>query len=147
MFLSRRESVRCQVLLDREVRELYYPMVSPLDDGDQTGTYGHDRIFCVCWTPIFVKGRVCFLVELNRKNLRELFDTKGANRHHEASKKSLGIFAVLFMNTQQCTAVSFVQRLREVVQNTTNTRRKSVTQPINLADHPAEPTRPGEGSL
>src|SRR6267154_4838727 len=105
MFLSRRESVRCQVLLDREMRELYYLMVSPLDDGDQTGTYGHDHFFCVCWTPVCVKRRERILVELNRKNLRELFDAKRANRHHETSEKSLGVFAFLFINTQQCTAI------------------------------------------
>src|SRR6266849_3517466 len=145
-FFSRREPLRCQVLLDGEVGELYYLMASPVDDGDETGTYGHNRFFCICWTPICVKCRVRFLVELNRKNLRELFDTKRANRHHETSEKSLGIFAFLFINTQQGTAVSFVQRLRQVIQDIPNTRGKSATQPVNLADDPAEPTR-REGSL
>ena len=89
-----------------------YSITSPIDDGDKTGTYGHDRFFRVFWTPIGVKRRERFLVELNCKNLRELFDTKRANRHHETSEKPLGIFAFLFINTQQNTAVSFVQRLR-----------------------------------
>jgi hypothetical protein len=146
-FFRRRESLRCQVLLDREVRELHYLMASPVDDGDETGTYGHDRFFCVCWTPICVKFRERFLVELNCKNLRELFETKRANRHHETSEKSLGIFAFLFINTQQSTAVSFVQRLRQVVQDLPNTRRKSATQPVNLADGPPKPTRPFERPL
>jgi hypothetical protein len=33
-FLSRRESLRSQELLDGEVRELYYSVASPIDDGD-----------------------------------------------------------------------------------------------------------------
>src|SRR6266576_266406 len=140
-FFSRRESLRCQVLLDGKVRELYYLMASPVDDCDQTGTYGHNRFFCVYWTPICVKCREGFLVELNCKNLRELFDTKRANGHHETSEKSLCILAFLFINAQQSPAVSFVQRLRQVVQDLPNTRRKSATQPVNLADDPAEPTR------
>jgi hypothetical protein len=82
-FLSFRESLRRQVLLDGEVGELYHPMASPVDDRDQTGTYGNDRFFWVCWTPIFVKSGECLLVELNRKDLRELFNTKRAYRYHE----------------------------------------------------------------
>jgi hypothetical protein len=144
---SRRESLRCQVLLDGEVRELYYLMASPVDDGDETGTYGHNRFFCVYWTPICVEYRERLLVELNCKNLRELFDTKRANRRHETSEKSLGIFAFFFINTQQSTAVSFVQRLRQPVQDLPSTRRKGTTQPVNLADDPPKPTRPCERSL
>src|SRR6266849_1947449 len=122
-------------------------MASPIDDGDQTGTYGHDRFFCVFWTPICVKCRERFLVELDCKNLRELFDTKRANRHHETSEKSLGIFAFLPINTQQGTAVCFIQRLRQVIQDLQNTRRKSATQSVNLADHPSKPTTPCERPL
>src|SRR6266705_601602 len=146
-FFGRRESLRCQVLLDGEVRELYYLMASPIDDGDETGTYGHNRFFCVFWTPICVKCRERFLVELNCKNLRELFDTKRANRHHDTSEKSLGIFSFLFINTQQGTAVCFIQRLRQVVQYLPNTRRKSATQRVNLADGPPKPTRSFEHPL
>ncbi len=47
MFFSHHESLQCQVLLDREVRELYYLMASPVDDCDETGTYGHDHFFYV----------------------------------------------------------------------------------------------------
>ena len=54
------------------------------------------------------------LVEPNCKHLRELFDTKRANRHHETLEKSLGIFAFLFINTQQSAAVSFGQCLWQV---------------------------------
>src|SRR5712691_615871 len=124
------------------MRKLYNLVASPVDDGDQTATYRHNHFFCVCWTPIYVEFRERFLIELNCKNLRELFDTKRTNRHHETSEKSLSIFAFLFIDTQQSTAVSFVQRLRQVVQNLPNTRRKSATQPVDLADDPAEPTKP-----
>ena len=81
-----RESLRCQVL-DGEVRELYDLMASPVNDSDKTRTYGHNRFVCVCWTPICVKYGERFLVELNCKNLREFFDTKRANRHHETNRK------------------------------------------------------------
>ena len=70
--------------LDGEVRKLYYSMVSPVDDGDETGKYGSIRLRM----PIFVKCRERFLVELNCKNLCKLFDTKRADRHHETSEKS-----------------------------------------------------------
>jgi hypothetical protein len=49
-FFSCREALRCQVLLNGEARELYHSTASPVDDGDETGTYGHDRFFCVCGT-------------------------------------------------------------------------------------------------
>src|SRR6266849_8312412 len=96
-FFSRRESLRCQVLLDREVRKLYNLVASPVDDGNQTGTYRHNHFFCVCWTPICVEFRERSLIELNCKDFGELFDTKRANRHHETPEKSLGIFAFLFI--------------------------------------------------
>ena len=41
---------------DKQI-ELYYLMASPVDDRDETGTYGHNRFFCVCRTPICVKCR------------------------------------------------------------------------------------------
>ena len=49
------------------MRELYDLVASPIDDSDETRTYGYDRFFCVCWTPVCVKCRECFLVELNGK--------------------------------------------------------------------------------
>jgi hypothetical protein len=131
-FFSSYESLRCQVLLDGEVRELYYLMASPAGDGNETGTYGDNRFFWVCGMPICVKRRECFLIEPNCENLRELFNTKRASRQHDTSKKSLCIFALLFINTQQSTAVRFVQRPRQVVQDLPNARRKSATQPVNL---------------
>ena len=82
-FFSGHESLRCQVLLDGEVRELYYLMASPASNGNETGTYGDNHFFWVCGTPICVKCRECFLIELNCENLHELFDTKRVSRQHD----------------------------------------------------------------
>jgi hypothetical protein len=121
--------------------ELYDLVASPIDDGDESRAYGNDCLFRILWTPGCVKRRERFVVELNSKNLREFFDTKRPNRHYETLEESLCIFSFLLIDTQKCAAVCFVQRLRQVVQNPPNTRRESATQPINLADNPAEPTR------
>src|SRR6266403_2710823 len=110
-FFCRRESLGCQVLLDREMRELNYLLASPIDDGSETGTnrqYCFSRIFR---TPIYVIHRGRRLVELNCKDVREFFDAKRANRHHEASEQSLRIFSLLFIDALQRTSICFVQCL------------------------------------
>jgi hypothetical protein len=80
---GRRESLWCQVLLDREMRELDYSVASPIDDSDESRTYRHHSFFWVFWTPICVKCRGRCLVELNGKDLREFFDAKRAKGHHK----------------------------------------------------------------
>src|SRR6266478_2565177 len=77
----RRESLGCQVLLDREMSELNHLVASPVDDGNETRTCRHHCLFCVYWTPTFVKCRGHCLIELNCKDLREFMDVKWANRH------------------------------------------------------------------
>jgi len=69
-FFSRRESLRCQVLLDGEMRELNYLVPPPIDDGDETRTYGDRHFSWVFWTPIWVKCRGRCLVEPNCEDLR-----------------------------------------------------------------------------
>jgi hypothetical protein len=69
-FFGRRESFRCQVLLDGEMRELNYLVASPIDDGDETRTYGDQHFSWVFWAPIWVKCRRRCLVEPNCKDLR-----------------------------------------------------------------------------
>jgi hypothetical protein len=99
---------------------------SPIDDGDESRTYRHHH-FWVFWTPIWVKGRGCCLVELNGKDLREFFNTKRANGHRKTSEESLCIFSFLFIEPLQCTTVCFVPCLQQVVQDFPNTRRKCAT--------------------
>ena len=74
-----RESLRGQVFLDREVRELYDLVASPIDDSDETRADGQHRFLCVFRAPICVKCSRFGLVELNSKDLREFFDSKCAN--------------------------------------------------------------------
>jgi hypothetical protein len=97
-FFSRRESLRCQVLLDGEMWKLYNLMASPIDDGDETGTRRYHCLFCIFWTPRFVKRRGGYIVEPNSEDLREFFDTKRANRHRKTSKKSLSKFSFLLID-------------------------------------------------
>ena len=141
------DSLRCQVLLDREVRKLYDLAAPLIDDGDQTRACGYRRFFCILRVPSRIEGGRCFFVELDCKDLREFIDTKRANRYSETSKEPLCKFSSLLVNIQQCTAISFVQCLRQVIQNLPNTDGKCATQPVSLADHPAEPARPCERSL
>jgi len=70
MLFSLRESFRCQVLLDGEMRELNYLVASPIDDCDETRTYGDQHFSRVFWPPIRVKCRRGCLVELNCKDFR-----------------------------------------------------------------------------
>ncbi len=123
------------------MRKLDYFVAFPIDDSDETGTYGYNRFFCIHWTPGCVKSRKGCLVEPDCKNLRKFFDAKRSNRHCEASKKSLCILSFLLIDTQQCAAVCFVQCLWQVIKDPPNTRRKRATQTVNLADNPSEPTR------
>src|SRR6266446_5244475 len=84
---------------------------SMCDDGSETGTnrqYCFSRIFR---TPIYVIHRGRRLVELNCKDVREFFDAKRANRHHETSEQSLRIFSLLFIDALQRTSICFVQCL------------------------------------
>jgi hypothetical protein len=99
-FFGSRESLRCQVLLDREMWKLYDLVAFPLDDGDETRTYRYHRFFRIFWTPGCVKCRGFSLVELNCKNLREFFDTKRADRYRETSKEPLRIFSFLLIDSQ-----------------------------------------------
>src|SRR6266403_2649768 len=110
-FFCFRESLGCQVLLDREMRELNYLLAFLIDDGNETRTYGQNGFSGVFWTPIFVKYRGRHLVELNCKDLRELFDAKRANRHRETFEQSLCIFSLLFIDVLQRTGICFVQSL------------------------------------
>ena len=52
---------------------------------DKTRTCGHNRFFCIFWTPSCIEYRESRLVRLrpNCKNLCEFFDTKGTNRQGE----------------------------------------------------------------
>src|SRR5258707_7609738 len=54
MSCCRRESLGCQVLLDREMRELNYLVTSPIDDRDETRAYRHQHFFWIFWTPICI---------------------------------------------------------------------------------------------
>jgi hypothetical protein len=103
------KSLRCQELLHGKMRELYNLAAFPIDDGDESRTYGHHRFFCVFWAPRRVKCRGRCLVELNCKNLCEFFNTKRANRHHKTLEESLCVFSFLPIDGQQCTAICFVQ--------------------------------------
>jgi hypothetical protein len=141
-----RESLRCQELLDGEVRELYNSAALPIDDGDETRAYRHDRFLSIFWTPICVECRA-WLVKLNCKNLCKFFDAKRANGHRETSEESLCIFSFLLVDSQQCTAICFIQCLWQVIQDPPNTCRKGATEPVNLADNPPKPTKSCERPL
>src|SRR6266403_3798058 len=80
-FFFRRESLGCQVLLDREMRELNYLLASPVNGDDKTGTCRHHCFFCVYWTPICVKCRGHCLIKSNGKDLREFINAKWADGH------------------------------------------------------------------
>jgi len=88
-FFSRRESLRCQVLLDREMSKLYDLVAALFDNGDETRARGYHRPFCVLWTPGCIKGGGvgCYLVELDCEDLRKFIDAKRANRYSETSKE------------------------------------------------------------
>jgi hypothetical protein len=75
-------------------------LASPIDDGNETGTCGDHRFFCVYWAPSSLECRKFRPVEPNCENLREFFDTKGANRHRETSEKSLCILSLLLIDIQ-----------------------------------------------
>src|SRR6266852_425916 len=128
-FFSRRESLRCQVLLDGEVRKLYELVAALIDDGDETRACGYHRLFCVLWTPGGIKGGGvrCHLVALDCEDLRKFMDAKRANGYSETLKEPLSKFSFLLIDIQQCTVICFVQCLRQVIQNLPNTDRKSAT--------------------
>jgi hypothetical protein len=81
------------------VRELYDSVAIPIDDGDETRACGHHGFLRIFWTPGCIKCKSRFFVGPNGKKLGEFFDTKRANRHHKASKKSLGIFSFLLVDS------------------------------------------------
>src|SRR5229473_6749143 len=63
-FFACRESLGCQVLLDREMRELDYLVASLIDDRDETRAHRHQHFFWIFWTPICIKCRGLCLIEL-----------------------------------------------------------------------------------
>ena len=122
------------------MRKLHDSVAPLVDDADETTARGHHRFLCVLWTLGGIKGGGGHLVELDCKDLRKFVDAKRANRYSETSKEPLRKFSFLLIDIQQCTVICFVQCLRQVVQNLPNTDGKGATQPVNLANNPAEPT-------
>src|SRR6267154_1680312 len=49
MFFGLCESLRCQELLGREMRELNYSAASLIDGSDETGACGQHRPFYIAW--------------------------------------------------------------------------------------------------
>jgi hypothetical protein len=139
------ESLRCQVLLDGEVRKLYDLVVALIDDGDETRACGYHRFFCIPWTPGCIKSGGCYLVELDCEDLRKFIDAKRANRYSETSKEPLSKFSFLLIDIQQCTAICFVQCLRQVIQNFWILIGK--VRPCRPGRRPSGTTRPFERPL
>ena len=80
------------------------------------------------------------VVEPECKYLGEFFGAERANGNHEKLKESLRKFLFLLIDSQQRTAICFIQSLRQVVQGIPDTRRKTMTQRVHLADNPSKPT-------
>src|SRR5712691_2604867 len=100
MFFGRRESLRCQILFDGEMRKLYDSVAFLINDGNETSTCRHYCFFCV-WCPKILVERwgVC-RIELDCKNLSELLDAKWANGLREALEQTLRIHSLFFIDAQ-----------------------------------------------
>jgi len=99
-FFSRRESIRCQVLLDGEVRNLYDSVAFSINDFNETGTCRHYCFFCVRWPRFFVERWGVCRIELDCKNLSELLNAKWTNGLGDALERTLGISSVYFNDAQ-----------------------------------------------
>jgi hypothetical protein len=110
-----------------------------IDDSNEGRACSQYRFLRIHWPPICVKSGACSPVEANSKDLGEFLDTERANGDSEASEETLGIFSFLLIDAKQCVAVRFIKALRQIVQSASNTRRKTATQSIKLADDPSKP--------
>ncbi len=99
-FLSRRESIRCQVLLDRGMGKLYDSVAFSINDINETGTCRYYYFFCVRWPKCFVERWGVCLIETDCKNLSELINAKWTNGLGEALEQTLGISLVYFNDAQ-----------------------------------------------
>lgn len=65
---------------------------------------------------------------------------KWTHGDRETLEETLGIFSFLLMDAKQRASIRFIQTLWQVIQNATNTGRKTATQSVNLEDDPSKPT-------
>jgi len=99
-FFSRRKFIRCQVLLDREMRKLYDSVAFSINDINETGTCRYYYSFCVRWPKFFVERWGVCRIETDCKNLSELLNAKWTNGLGEALEQTLGISSVYFNDAQ-----------------------------------------------
>src|SRR5712671_318812 len=91
---------RCQVFLDRKVRELYDRETMIIDDGNQTRARRQHRLSWVFRAAVRLKYRTFSILEFECEKLRQLFDTERTESDHKALKQTMRIRPIFLVDVQ-----------------------------------------------
>src|SRR5712672_2046351 len=91
---------RCQVFLDRKVRELYDRETMIIDDGNQTRARRQHRLSWVFRATVRLKYRTFSIIEFECEKVRQLFDTEPTDSYLNSFKQTMLIRPIFLVDFQ-----------------------------------------------